>query len=319
MARARTIVAAVAVLAMMTATIARGTTPVPIDGTLTIVGSDTLSALVLRWISAFRADHPRVVIQLQTPGSASAPIALLEGAADIGLMSRPMSAAEQDSFHRRFGYAPEEIVVAHDAIVVFVHPDNPLTKITRKQLDAIFSSTLACGGRAPIHTWNDLIPGPGISGAPILVTGRNSASGTNEFFRERALCGGTYRPDVVVWPGHGATVAAVAGNEDAIGYAGAGYVNGLVKPLAYARDDNAPAVEPVMENVMDGDYALARTLYFYVNQPPDRSSAPLRAAFLDYVLSDQAQGEVGQEGFLPVTAAERETQKNLIRATIPRP
>jgi len=292
-----------------------------LSGTLTIVGSDTVSSLVLRWIDAFRAQHPQALIQLQTPGSASAPIALLEGAADIGPMSRPMNDQEVAAFQRRFGYAPTGIVVAHDAIVVFVHPDNPLKAITRKQLDAIYSATLRCGADASVTNWSAL----GVAGntslahARILATGRNSASGTHEFFREQALCGGEYRPDVVVWPGHGATVAAVAGNREAIGYAGIGYVNGLVKPLAFAPDDDAPAVDPVMENVMDGDYALARPLYFYVNQPPDRAPAALPATFLGYVLSDEGQALAGQEGFLPVSRKVRDKQQTLIRATISRP
>ena len=289
-----------------------------LSGTLTIVGSDTLATLVLRWTEAFRAGHPRVLTQVQTPGSASAPIALLEGAADIGAMSRPMNAQEQHAFAQRFGYAPTPIVVAHDAIVVFVHPDNPLAAITRKQLDAIFSDTLRCGGPAPATRWGELGLGPdrSLAASHILATGRNDASGTNEFFREQALCGGEYRPDVVVWPGHGATVAAVAGNREAIGYAGIGFVNGLVRPLAFAPADDARPVAPVMENVMNGDYALARPLYLYVNRAPDRGPAPLPAAFLAYVLSDDAQALVAQEGFLPLAGTERETQTRLIRATM---
>src|SRR5262249_58072670 len=104
----------------------------PISGALTIVGSDTISALVLRWSDAFRQQHPDVRVQIQAPGSASAPIALLEGAADIGMMSRPMSGEESETFQRRFGYAPTRVTVAHDAIVVFVNPDNPLKAITRR-------------------------------------------------------------------------------------------------------------------------------------------------------------------------------------------
>lgn len=310
-------IVALILLAALDAPVARAEA---LAGTLTIVGSDTLSTLVLRWSDAFRARHPGVSIQLQTPGSASAPIALLEGAADIGAMSRPMSADEAGLFGRRFGYAPTGIIVAHDAIVVFVHPDNPLTAITRRQLDAIYSETLRCGGPAPITRWNAL--GTAIasgSGTHILPTGRNSASGTSEFFRERALCGGEYRPDVVVWPGHGATVAAVAGNREAIGYAGIGYLNGLVKPLAYAPEDDAPAVAPVMANVMNGDYALSRPLHLYVNRPPDRAAAPLPAAFLAYVLSDEAQAEVAEDGFLPLTREERETQSPLTNATMRQP
>jgi len=297
------------------ATSAGAATADPIAGPLTIVGSDTISALVLRWSDAFRRQHPDVRVQIQAPGSASAPIALLEGAADIGMMSRPMSADEAQAFERRFGYAATRIAVAHDAIVVFVNPENPLETVTRQQLDAIYSSTLRCGGGPSVTDWNAL----GASGEPdlpILATGRNSASGTSEFFREIALCGGDYRPDVVVWPGHGATVAAVAANREAIGYAGIGYVNGLVKPLAYAPDAHAPAVAPVMANVMNGDYALSRRLYLYVNQPPDRAPAALPAAFLGYVLSERAQALIAEEGFLPLAPAEREAETHLIRATM---
>jgi phosphate transport system substrate-binding protein len=304
---------AIAALLLPVATLAA--TPDPIAGALTIVGSDTISALVLRWTDAFRQQHPDVRVQIQAPGSASAPIALLEGAADIGMMSRPMSEDESQAFRRRFGYAPTRVAVAHDAIVVFVNPDNPLKAITRRQLDAIYSSTLRCGAAAYVTRWDTL----GAAGEPalhVLATGRNSASGTSEFFREIALCGGDYRPDVVVWPGHGATVAAVAGNREAIGYAGIGYVNGLVKPLAYAPDDSAPAVAPVMENVMNGDYALSRLLYLYVNQPPDRAPAQLPAAFLGYVLSAGAQALIAEEGFLPLSRAEREAETHLIRATM---
>jgi phosphate transport system substrate-binding protein len=319
---ARHIVRAIAFTTVMLAVFAlRPTHAAAISGTLTIVGSDTLSTLVLRWIDAFRAQHADALIQLQTPGSASAPIALLEGAADIGAMSRAMNAQELKAFRDRYGYAPTAIVVARDAIVVFVHPDNPLTAITRSELDAIYSATPRCGARAPVTRWGELGVGAELplSKRQILANGRNSASGTSEFFRTEALCGGDYRADVVVWPGHGATVAAVAGNPEAIGYAGIGYVNGLVKPLAFAPADDAPAVAPVMENVMNGDYALARPLYFYVNQPPARAPAALPAAFLAYVLSDEAQALVGQEGFLPAAQSERDTQKILIRATISNP
>ena len=308
------------VLGVLSAVPAQAVPQDPVAGTLTIVGSDTLSTLVLRWVGAFRAQHPAVLAQLQTPGSASAPTALLEGAADLGAMSRPMNAREAAAFDRRYGYAPTGLVVAHDAIVVFVHPDNPLTSITRRELDAIYSDTLRCGAAAPVTRWEALGPDePSAAGTRILATGRNNASGTSEFFREQVLCGGAYRADVVVWPGHGATVAAVAGNREAIGYAGIGYVNGLVKPLAFARDDSAPAVAPVMENVMNGDYALSRPLYLYVNRPPDRAPAPLPAAFLEYVLSDEAQALVAQDGFLPLGGSEREAQTRLIRARMPSP
>ena len=117
----------------------------PLAGTLTGVGSDTASALVARWAEAFRAAHPRVLVQVQASGSASAPTALIEGAADFGSMSRPMNEAEIAAFRGRHGHAPTQVMIAHDAIAVFVHPDNPLTRITLPQLDAIYSAARRCG------------------------------------------------------------------------------------------------------------------------------------------------------------------------------
>lgn len=287
-------------------------------GTLTIIGSDTLSALELRWIDAFRARHPEAHVQLQAPGSASAPVALIEGAADIGAMSRPMSAGELERFRDRYGYLPLDFVVARDAIVVFVHPDNPLDAISRRQLDAVFSATLRCGAGHAATRWRDLgVPdADSLAGLRILATGRNRASGTNEFFRESALCGGRYRDDVVEWPGHGATVAAVADHRNAIGYAGIGYVNARVKALAFAPSDGEAAIAPTLENVMNGDYALARPLHFYLNRPPGRALAELPARFVEYVMSDEAQAVVEQEGLLPVARSERAAQAKSIRETM---
>jgi phosphate transport system substrate-binding protein len=283
-----------------------------IAGTLTSVGSDTASVLITRWAAAFQGDHPGARVQAQASGSASAPIALIEGAADLGPMSRPMNATEEAAFHARYGYAPTRVVVAHDAIAVFVHPDNPLAAATLAELDAIYSSTRACGAAAPIRDWNELRAGGGAS-QPLLAIGRDSGSGTHELFRELALCGGRYRAEVVAWPGNGAVVATVAGNREAIGYAGFGYVNGLVRPLAVARGPGDPAIAPDERSIASGRYPLSRAIYVYLNHRPQQALADLPRAFLEYILSDDAQQLVRHEGFIPLDADEAREQRALIR------
>lgn len=284
----------------------------PIDR-LTGVGSDTASALVARWAEAFRGRHPGVVIQVQAAGSASTPAALIEGAADFGSMSRPMSAAEVERFRARHGHAPTGVQVAHDAIAVFVHPDNPLQRVTLAQIDAIYSGDLRCGAAQPLRRWSDLgIATPGLADLRILASGRNEASGTSQVFRESALCGGRYRADMLAWPGNGAVVATVAANHEAIGYAGAGYVNARVKPLAVARDDDDAGVLPDRTSVEQGRYALSRTLYLYVNRPPRGRLARLPSDFLAFVLSDEGQSLAEREGFTPLQEKERVAQRALI-------
>jgi phosphate transport system substrate-binding protein len=280
-----------------------------LSGTLTSVGSDTASALITRWAGAFQALHPQVRVQVQAVGSASAPAALSGGGADLGSMSRPMNADELATFQARYGYAPAHIVIAHDAIAVFVHPDNPLRRITLAELDAIYSAHRHCGQPEPIRHWSDLAVDMPANANALLASGRNSASGTYEMFRASVLCGGDYRADVVAWPGNGAVIATVATNREAIGYAGAGYLNGLVKPLALARDAGDPGTLPDSASVTDGRYPLARASYIYFNRAPGRALAALPAAFLAYVLSDEGQALARQEGFLALDTTERAAQR----------
>jgi phosphate transport system substrate-binding protein len=280
-------------------------------GSLTTVGSDTASALITRWAAAFRTQHPAVRIQVQAAGSASAPIALIEGAADLGSMSRPMTAAEIGAFHARFGYAPLQFVIAHDAIAVFVHPDNPLDSITLPQLDAIYSTTNRCGYHRTISNWRDLGVA-GLADLPLLVSGRDSSSGTYALFREIALCEGRYQPKMIAWPGNGAVVATVSRYPEAIGYAGLGYVNGLVKPLPIALRAGEEAVAPTPINIAAGRYPLARALYVYMNRRPRETPAALPAAFVAYMLSDEAQALAPRVGLLSLTLNERRIQRALL-------
>lgn len=281
--------------------------------TLTSVGSDTLGNLMLRWMQAYRVQHPELRIALQTPGSAVAPLALASGAADLGPMSRAMSDAERDTYRARRGGEPGRVRIALDAIAVFVHPDNPLSSIDRRQLDAIWSSGRRCGAAAGVERWSDLSVGDAaLASQPLLRTGRNTASGTFEFFRDQALCGGDYRADVVQFPGAGAIVAAVASQPHAIGNAGFGYVNGLVKTLAVAALPGGPAVLPSSETVASGRYPLSRPLYLYFNRGADGKAQAAAAGFLRFVLSDEAQAIVAQQGFVALPPAELAAQRNLI-------
>ena len=56
---------------------------------------------------------------------------------------------------------------------------------------------------------------------PISLYGRDSISGTYEFFREIALNNGDYKDEVKQQPGSEAVVGQVAGDKSGIGYSGA--------------------------------------------------------------------------------------------------
>src|SRR5208283_1511060 len=69
--------------------------PVPVGSALIkSVGSDTMGDLMRNWANEFTKLNPDVKIEIDSSGSGTAPRALLEGASQIGAMSRPMRSEE---------------------------------------------------------------------------------------------------------------------------------------------------------------------------------------------------------------------------------
>jgi len=127
-----------------------------VSGSISSVGSDTLANLMTLWTEEFKRHYPNVNIQVQAAGSSTAPPALTEGTANFGPMSREMKDKEIEDFEKKFGYKPIGIPVAIDALAVFAHKDNPIQGLTMAQLDAVFSSTRACGYGEDVKTWGQL-------------------------------------------------------------------------------------------------------------------------------------------------------------------
>lgn len=282
-----------------------------LEGTLRSVGSDTMEPLMRGWASGFRSLHPDVAFDIDARGSGTAPQALLEGRSQLAPMSREMSAGELALFEARHGYLPAYFRVALDAIGVFVHPSNPLDGLTLGELDSVFSATQNCGG-LPIVSWEQLVPGfrPLTSVGPtdqIRTAGRNNVSGTFEFFRQHALCGGDFRGDYSDQSDSSHVIWAVANDPTAIGFAGIGYRSPSVKMLKLARVDDGPYYGVALEgdhydvrNIASGRYPLSRFMFIYVDKPPGEALPPMVEAFLRYALSREGQAVVAQRFFIPV-------------------
>jgi phosphate transport system substrate-binding protein len=271
-----------------------------VSGNLISIGSDTLNNLMTLWAEGFRSFYPNVSIQIQGAGSGTAPPALVQGTAQFGPMSRPMRGTEVQEFERRYGYPPTPIRGAIDALAVFVHRDNPIQCLSLQQVDAIFSSTRRGGAPAPINTWGQL----GLTGEwanrPIALYGRNSASGTYGYFKDVALFGGDYRPEVREQPGSATVIQGVATDIGAIGYSGIGYATADVRAVPI-RGQDGNCYAPTPQHAGSGDYPIARFLYVYVNRNPNQPLDPLRAEFIRFVYSREGQQAVVRAGYIPVT------------------
>jgi len=278
--------------------------PSPVGGTLGAVGSDTMAGLMLRWGEALHHRYPDITLQFQAGGSASAPTALVAGTTRFGPMSRPITESERQQFIERYGYPPHELSVARDALLLVVHRHNPLASLTRKQADAIFSTSLDCGGPQPIRRWEDLLPADQWPYGKIALHGRNLASGTHRLFQERALCNGQFRRDISEHPGSSAVIAAVGESPNAMGYAGYNHLNPMVRALPLI-NDKGTAITPSVATIQDDTYPLSRDLYLYVNLPPGERLPPAEQAFLELIFSDEGQQIVQAAGFVPLPQTQR--------------
>jgi len=270
-----------------------------VSGNLSSVGSDTLANLMTLWAEEYKRFYPNVNIQIQAAGSSTAPPALTEGTSSLGPMSRKMKDKELASFEKKYGYKPTAIPVAIDALAVYVHKDNPITGMSIKDVDAVFSSTRTCGGSADVATWGDL----GLEGdwtkRDVQLFGRNSVSGTYGYFKKKALCKGDFKSTVNEQPGSASVVQSVSSSLNGIGYSGIGYKTSGVKAVALSKGDSA-VVEATSENAISGDYPLARFLYVYVNKAPNKPMSPLESEFIRMVLSTQGQKVVVKDGYIPL-------------------
>ena len=271
-----------------------------VSGNLNSIGSDTLNNLMQLWAEGFREIYPNVNVQIEGAGSSTAPVALIEGTAQIGPMSREMRATEIERFEGQYGYAPTAVQVAIDGIAVFVHRENPIRGLTLQQVDGIFSSTNRLGG-STLNTWGDAGMSGDWANRSISIYGRNSASGTYGFFRNTALGGGDYRSAVAEQPGSSAVVQSIAANRYGIGYSGVGYATSGVRMVPISQDGEN-FYEVSAENCVAGDYPIARFLILYVNKNPRESLDTLTYEFLRFALSRQGQEIVARDGFFPLPA-----------------
>ena len=249
----------------------------------------------------------RMRVEIEGKGSATAPPALLAGAAQFGPMSRPMNGEEADAFQKKYGYKATSVGVAVDGLAIYVNRENPIQCITSDDLNRIFSKTHKVSGGDNIDTWGQI----GLSGEwaiqPISIYGRNTISGTYEFFRAQVLYGGDFKDAVQQQVGSEAVVQAVAKDKYGIGYSGIGYKTDDVRAVPVAAHYGQKCYGPTAKETSAGKYPIARLLYIYVNKKPGEPLDPLRAEFIKYILSREGQAQVEKGGYYPLTEEIRES------------
>ncbi|MGD9656051.1 MAG: PstS family phosphate ABC transporter substrate-binding protein [Methylocystis sp.] len=275
-----------------------------VAGHLKSVGSDTMVHEMELWAEGFKAIYPKVSIEIEGKGSATAPPALLEGRAQLGPMSRPMAPDEIENFIVKYGYKPTAVLVAVDALAIYVHKDNPIACVSMEQLERIFAADPKSGGGHSIRVWGQL----GLTGdwakRPIALFGRNTLSGTYKFFKQNALGGGDFKESLKQQVGSEAVVREVGADISAIGYSGIGYKTHAVRAVPVSAGKRC--FEANFANTYSRKYPLARGLYINVLKDPNAAFDSFAGEFVKYVLSKEGQLQAKKGGYFPITRNIRE-------------
>jgi phosphate transport system substrate-binding protein len=264
---------------------------VEVETTLTNKGSDTMVNLALAWAEKYQSLHPEVQVSVTGGGSGTGITALANNTVDIANASRAIKPEEIEAMQAN-GIDPVEFVVARDAIAIIVNLENPIQQLTLQQISDIYSGKY--------NNWTEV----GGEDRPIVRLSRETNSGTHVYFLEEVLRLGEsdndtlFAPDTLLLPSSEGITAEVRDNPNAIGYDGLGYVTPEVKVVGVAAEPGGEYIYPSAETVTSQSYPIARDLYMYTAGEPQEAEG----AYLDWILSAEAQAIVEELGFVPISA-----------------
>ena len=246
---------------------------------LVIKRSDTLGAkLVPMLAEEYKVRHPGVSFEIAAEGSTTGLAAIIDGTAQIGMSSRRARATEMSAASAK-GVTLKPIIVAHDGMAVIVNAANPLTKLTRRQVEQIFAGD--------VKDWSAVGGKPG----KISIYTRNTASGTYSDWKELAMKKRDYATSSQKMAGNEQIAAEIAKNPNGIGYVGLVYIHAdsiKVVPI--------DGVLPAKETILTKKYAYARPTFFYTNGEPSGEAAK----FIEFTLSANGQKIADKIGFVPI-------------------
>lgn len=241
------------------------------SATVSTDGSTSMEKVIGFLSEAYMEENDNVKITYNPTGSSAGIQAVSEGRCDIGLSSRDLKDDEAKTLEGK--------VVAIDGIAMIVNPENKADDLSVEQIADIYTGK--------ITNWNEV----GGEDAPIVLIGREAASGTRDGFESitgtKDNC--RYNQELT---STGDVVQTVSSNPNAIGYASLAAVSDNVKVLS------VDGVAPSEKTVQSGDYKIQRDFVFVTKKGEKLSDAAQK--FYDFATSKDADELIKEAGAVPV-------------------
>jgi phosphate transport system substrate-binding protein len=248
-----------------------------------IKGSDTMLPLSQLLSEEYQKRNIDASITVAGGGSVTGIEAILNGTTDIAQSARELTDGEKQKLQKA-GITVTEIIIAYDALAIIVNNQNPVSRLTVKQLEAIYTGA--------ISNWKDL----GGKDLPIVLYSRQTSSGTYDFFKDHVLNGKNFAGSALLMPATGAIAQSVSQVEGAIGYVGLAYLDKTIKPVEILEEKSKTYIAPSVESVKNKSYPISRPLFYIFPDGLKDAISP----YINYVLTASGQSLVLKYGYVPV-------------------
>jgi phosphate transport system substrate-binding protein len=263
---------------------------------------------------------------------------------DITNASRRIKASEYETCTKN-GVTITEVKIGFDGIVLANDKSAPHFELTKRQIFLALAKQVPVGPDEalvdnPYQKWSEI--DPSLPDSEIEVLGPPPTSGTRDAFLELAMEEGAESFDslkTLSKSDKGAYKAVAHGIREDGRFIEAGENDNLIVQKLEANpqalgifgfsflDQNADkiqgavveGVEPTFENIASGDYAVSRSLYFYVKNE-HVGVVPGIEEFIKEFTSEKAWGDEGylvDKGLIPLPPADRKAMQQQARSLQP--
>nr|WP_233343244.1 substrate-binding domain-containing protein [Hyphomonas sp. Mor2] len=288
-----------------------------------IVGSSTVAPFSTTAAEQFGAisDNPAPIVETTGTGGGFKTFCRAIGPAEPSIVnaSRQMRDSERALCREAGIIDPVQVKIGYDGIVLANRKSGPVLDLTKAQIFTALAANLPDGSGGwienPHRSWSDV--DPALPEIRILVSGPPPTSGTRDAFAEIAMEGGarTY-PELAAleqsdpaaflartheirndgaWIDSGENDSTIINtllrNNDSVGVLGYSF---LEQNLDRIKAATIGGTQPTFENIINRDYEVSRSMYFYVK----REHLPLVPGLLEFVEEFTQEDAWGPDGYL---------------------